>query len=122
MDRFDYSLLLFFKTLICGSVQILQLKPATLLYTRMSHNRETLWQILSIGMIVPGTAAFLYALAAVTLSNDPLAVIFIPLVLMPSLPPAILGWFMWKGKEWALVILRIVIVGILLGGIFLNIA
>ena len=87
----------------------------------MSYNQKTLWQILSIGMIVPGTAAFLYALAAVTLSKDPLAVIFIPLVLLPSLPPTILGWFIWKGKKWALIMLRIVIAGILLGGTLLKI-
>jgi hypothetical protein len=82
--------------------------------------KNRLWKILALGMIIPGAAAIIYASAAVLFSDDPLAAIFIPLVLLPALPVTFLGWLVWKEKEWAVVTLRVVLAILFIGALYLN--
>ncbi len=82
---------------------------------------KTSWRILSALIIVVAGAAFLYGLFGILTSNDPLIKIFIPLLIIPSALPIVLAILTWRGHGWAMMGLRLTIIIILAGGIFLDV-
>jgi hypothetical protein len=88
----------------------------------MNQSVKRSWRILSAAIITISGIGLLYGLAAVLTGKDSLAVIFIPLVIIPSAIPLILGIFMWRGHRWALIGLRATLILILAGGAFLDLA
>ncbi len=87
----------------------------------MDQSIKTSWRILSAIIIVVASAAFIYGLVGVLSSNDPLITILIPLLLIPSAFPIVLGILTWRGHRWAMISLRLTILIILTGGTFLDV-
>jgi len=83
--------------------------------------KKTFWRPLGgVAMVLGGIALCYAALTAIHDRNEPLIGVFVSLVAIPALSPAIFGYFMWQGKNWAAWALRISIAGILLCGTFLD--
>ena len=75
-------------------------------------------KLLGAVITVVSGGALLYGLAGVAFTNDPLAVLLAPLIIIPGAAFFLLGIFIWRGQHWALIGLRICIIVIFAGGLF----
>ncbi|TGG95600.1 hypothetical protein E4656_04085 [Natronospirillum operosum] len=72
---------------------------------------------LMVGATVVGIA---WALVVILTSDDPLALILVPLIVAPFAVPLLLGTFLWLGHGWALMALRITLVLLMAWALFLD--
>jgi len=74
----------------------------------MNECTKKYWKQLGLFVMVIGILSLLYALIVLLTSpNEPLIGIFLFLVIVPALIPALLGYFMYKGYNWSAWIIRI---------------
>ncbi len=79
------------------------------------------WRPLGAIAILLGCLALIYAIMVLIHDHsEPLIGVFLALVAIPAILPAVFGYFMWQGKVWAAWGLRISISGMLLCGAFLD--
>ena len=66
------------------------------------------WKPLGLSVMSIGIIVLLYALfILITSSQEPLLGVFLFLVAVPAILPAVFGFFMYKGHVWAAIVIRI---------------
>ena len=76
---------------------------------------------LAVVMVGVGALVLAYGVVGYVASDDPLRGLLLALVAAPSVAPVVFGAYLFRGRRWAAIVLRVYLLGVLVVGAWLHV-